>query len=212
MRKLLFIFSIALCACSSVIVRPLYIIDNSVVYIDSFTIPDSYNQIAYKNIKSFKAAAGVTKERKRSERERINRDIDYATSLVTGKSMSEAKAMRLEREAARKAEAKEIYNIILSGDYNDVNLQRINDYINESTPRNPYGRRLSQRLPQAVERSLLERDRGNAQDALYSRAAEGASGTDGKISEGTKRAVKAKKIGTAEAAGHCSMKSFTGQQ
>ena len=131
---------------------------------------------------------------------------------VAGKSMSEAKAMRLEREAARKAEAKEIYNIILSGDYNDVNLQRINDYINESTPRNPYGRRLSQRLPQAVERSLLERDRGNAQDALYSRAAEGASGTDGKISEGTKRAVKAKKIGTAEAAGHCSMKSFTGQQ
>lgn len=53
MRKLLFIFSIALSACSSVIVRPLYIIDNSVVYIDSFTIPDSYNQIAYKNIKSF---------------------------------------------------------------------------------------------------------------------------------------------------------------
>ena len=133
-------------------------------------------------------------------------------ALIAGKSMSEAKAMRLEREAARKAEAKEIYNIILSGDYNDVNLQRINDYINESTPRNPNGRQLSQRLPQAVERSLLERDRGNAQDALYSRAAEGASGTYGKISEGTKGAVKAKKIGTAEAAGHCSMKSFTGQQ
>ncbi|MGM9845684.1 MAG: hypothetical protein ACI30K_05585, partial [Muribaculaceae bacterium] len=44
-----------------------------------------------------------------------------------------------------------------SGEINDVTLQQINEYINDSTPRNRYGRPLSQRLPQGVERALYAR-------------------------------------------------------
>ena len=54
--------------------------------------------------------------------------------------------------------AKKIYEIILSGQYNNVSLQEIQKFIDDVTPRNQYGRRLSERLPQRVEQTLFRKD------------------------------------------------------
>lgn len=84
----------------------------------------------------------------------------------------------------------------------DVTLQQINDYINDVTPNNPYGRRLSQRLPQRVGRAV-ERKKGIAAvDALLSRASESAirpnerTRAEGrrKIEEGKKKGLEQRHI------------------
>ena len=79
-----------------------------------------------------------------------------------------------ENERKRKELTKKIYSKILSGQFEGVTLQQINDYINDVTPNNRYGRVLSQRLPQEVGRKV-EREKGIAAvDALFSRASEGS--------------------------------------
>ena len=104
---------------------------------------------------------------------------------LTGGEMPER---RLECELT-----KEIHGIILSGDFNSVNLQKISDYINDVTPNNSYGRRLSERLPQRVERTLYDRAKENAIDALYGRAAESAVSPHERVSATGRRAIEKRK-------------------
>ena len=124
---------------------------------------------------SANAAADAELLRKQSEREIVNSKIDAATAIVTGKDIKTVRQERREREAARKRLAAEIYRKVLAGEINDVTLQQINEYINDSTPRNRYGRPLSQRLPQGVERALYARTPENRIDVLFSRISESGS-------------------------------------
>lgn len=152
---------------------------------------------------------------RRKERERINSVIDEATAMVSHKDINTVRRERQAREAARRKQTKKIYDIILSGEYNDVSLQEINDYINDVTPYNPYGRRLSERLPQRVERKMYERERENAIDALYSRVSESTVRPNERVSASGRRAIEEKKKELleqwAKASGnwHTDIKDFT---
>ena len=113
--------------------------------------------------------------------------------------------------------AKEYQENVLSGNFNEVTLQKINQYIDETTPRNPYGRRLSQRLPQRVEREMYESQRENAVDALYSRISESSVPANGRFSESGRREIESRKKealkGWAIATGnwHTDLSAFTNQ-
>ena len=159
-------------------------------------------KISYANLKSGKAeGASVEGERfnakkvsdRRQEKNRMNNTIDQAVALVMGQDVKEAKADRLKREQKRKEDAAEIYESVLSGDFNDVTLQKINDYIDDSTPLNPFGRRISQRLPQKLERKLLEGARTNIVDALFSRISESAVPSSRRASEEGRREIEERK-------------------
>lgn len=163
-------------------------------------------------------AREVVELSKRSEeREQTNRWIDEATAFVSGKSIKEARQERIRKERERKELAKEIYENVLSGNFNEVTLQKINQYIDETTPRNPYGRRLSQRLPQRVEREMYENQRENAVDALYSRISESSVPANGRFSESGRREIESRKKealkGWAIATGnwHTDLSAFTNQ-
>gem|GEM_PF-1460065 len=140
---------------------------------------------------------------RREKRDEINRNIDDAMSFVTGKPISEVRRKRISDEQARKQKAKEIYEKVLSGEFDDVFLQEINDYINEVTPRNPFGRRLSQRLPQAVERRMYEvarKDQRHASgydfeawDALCSRICEASVRPNERFGKAGRRAIEERK-------------------
>lgn len=98
------------------------------------------------------------------------------------------------REKQRRELTKELYDKILQCQFDEVTLQKIYDYVRTATPQNPYGRRISQRLPQRVERSLHARQRKDGVDALISRASEGAVPPfDRKSAEGKRRIEEAKK-------------------
>ncbi len=140
-----------------------------------------------------KLMSGGEMSERRKEREEQNRVIDEATAFVTGKSVAEARRKRLAREEKRREDAKEVYNIILSGEYNDVSLQEIRDFIDDVTPDNKYGRRLSERLPQEVERRMYERARENALDALFTRVSESTVRPNERTRPSGRRAIEAKK-------------------
>ena len=129
----------------------------------------------------------------KQKRETQNYAIDEATAFVTGKDIKEVRAIRKQKEQERKVLAQEIYDLVLKGEFNDVTLQKINDYIDDVTPKNPYGRRISQRLPQAVERSLHEGARANAVDALFSRISERAVSKNERFSEEGRRKIEERK-------------------
>ena len=159
----------------------------------------------------------VQLSKRSEEREQTNRWIDEATAFVSGKSIKEVRQERIRKERERKELAKEIYENVLSGNFNEVTLQKINQYIDETTPRNPYGRRLSQRLPQRVEREMYENQRENAVDALYSRISESAVPANGRFSESGRREIESRKKealkGWAIATGnwHTDLSAFTNQ-
>lgn len=67
-----------------------------------------------------------------------------------------------------------MYDKILRGEYNDVTLRQLDEYISNYTPNNEYGRRISKRIPPRVERKVLKRERANIIDALYTRISESA--------------------------------------
>lgn len=119
------------------------------------------------------------KSEARRKRDEQNHAIDHVTSLITGLTEKEARQERLRWEQHHRDLAKEIYDAVLQGNFNDVTLQKINKYIDESTPKNPFGRRISQRVPQEMERSLHEGTRTNAVDALFTRISESAVGDAG---------------------------------
>ena len=164
-----------------------------------------------------RARDGVQLSKRSEEREQTNRWIDEATAFVSGKSIKEVRQERIRKERERKELAKEIYENVLSGNFNEVTLQKINQYIDETTPRNPYGRRLSQRLPQRVEREMYENQRENAVDALYSRISESSVPANGRFSESGRREIESRKKealkGWAIATGnwHTDLSAFTNQ-
>ena len=122
------------------------------------------------------------------------RTIDEAVSFVTGKPLNEVKAKRQADERRIKAEAKELYEKVLAGDFNDVTLRLLNNYLDHVTPNNPYRRPLSKRLPQKVLRRMGGAARANEVDALFSRICEGSVGTSGKAvaRDGAGRVVEKK--------------------
>ena len=158
------------------------------------------------------------KSEARRKRDEQNHAIDYVTSLITGQTEKEARQERLLREQQRRDLAKEIYDAVLQGNFNDVTLQKIDKYIDESTPKNTFGRRISQRVPQKMERSLHAGHRTNAVDALFTRISESAVGDAGtKLArnrserEGTKEIKKELLKGWAIATGnwHTGIHDFT---
>lgn len=145
----------------------------------------------------------------REPRAENHRTLEEGISLVTGKNMGEARRWRQAWEQAHRDLAREIYDAVLRGDFGELTLQRIEQYIDESTPKNPYGRRISQRVPQAMERALHEGNRTNAVDALFTRISESTvGGTGAKLARdrSQREATKAKKRellkGWAIATGH----------
>ncbi|PXX22280.1 hypothetical protein EJ73_01270 [Hoylesella shahii DSM 15611 = JCM 12083] len=161
---------------------------------------------------------------RRKKREEKNRLIDEATALITGKDVKQVRKERIEDERHRKEEAQEIYEKVLSGDFSDVTLQKIDKYINKVTSNNVYGRRLSQRLPQSVERKMYQRRQGALgfdaieRDALFSRISESAVPKNGRASKAGRREVERRKEkalkGWAIATGHwhTDLSEFTDEQ
>ena len=131
--------------------------------------------------------------RKRKPEEIAAYNFDRAAALVLG-STKEAREYRKRLEFERKQEATELYTAVLKKDFSDVTLRLIDKYINDATPKNPYGRRISKRLPQELERGLHEGARTNAVDALFSRISEGAVPPSQRTSqEGRRRIEETKK-------------------
>ncbi|MGN1210646.1 MAG: hypothetical protein ACI4TM_03095, partial [Candidatus Cryptobacteroides sp.] len=143
--------------------------------------------------------------------------VSGAISFLTGKSKGEVKEdLRKENLEIRK-QTKELYEKVLKGDFDEVTLRLIDEYINNVTPENPYRRPLSKRLPQAVGRRMRKGERTNSVDALFTRISESAVREAGSSVERTRarRAIEEKKKellkGWAIATGnwHTSVSDFT---
>ena len=126
-------------------------------------------------------------------RNRMWQTVDRATALATGRTEKEVRRERQERMRKFRVETKELYGRVLSGNFDDVTLQLINNHIDNATPDNRYWRPLSKRLPQGVERSLRKGERTGAVDALFSRICEGAVEKDGRTGAEARRRVEEKK-------------------
>ena len=152
---------------------------------------------------------------RRQEKKRVNDAIDSAAGFLLLGGKKQAKKLRLEMEAKRKMLAKEIYSSVLKGDFNPVTLSQIDKFIEDATPANPFGRRISQRLPQRMERALRQGARANAVDALFSRISESAVPANERFSEAGRRKIEERKKellkGWAIATGnwHTDLKEFT---
>ena len=130
---------------------------------------------------------------RRRRREEQNRTIDEAMAFVTGKDVKLVRKERMARERERKELAKEIYEKVLQGDFSDVTLRQIDKYISDATPKNPFGRRISERLPQRMERGLHEGERINAIEALFTRICESSVPKNGRFSKAGRRAIERRK-------------------
>ena len=113
------------------------------------------------------------------------------------------------------AERKEMYDRVLSGNFDEVTLRLINNYIANVTPRNREWRPLSKRLPQEVERGLRKGERASYVDALFSRICESAvpknerAGAEGKRRIEEKKKELLKKWAIATGNWHTSVSDFT---
>lgn len=106
--------------------------------------------------------------------------VDWATAFVSGKSREEATEIRRERGRKFKEETKELYGRVLSGNFDDVTLRLIDEFIDKSTPNNPYERPISKRLPTRALQKMRGGERTGSVDALFSRICESTVGKDGK--------------------------------
>ena len=106
--------------------------------------------------------------------------VDWSTAFVSGKSREEATEIRRERGRKFKEETKELYGRVLSGNFDDVTLRLIDEFIDKSTPNNPYERPISKRLPARALQKMRGGERTGSIDALFSRISESAVGKDGK--------------------------------
>lgn len=136
-------------------------------------------------------------ERKESERRKkraeTNNVIAEAISIVTGKDKKDIHRERAERVQKRKREARRVYDLILSGQFNDVSLQDINNYINDVTPNNEFGRHISERLPQRVVRNVEKKKGIEAVDTLFSRVCESAVRPNERTRSEGRRAIERRK-------------------
>ena len=121
--------------------------------------------------------------------------VDWSTAFVSGKSREEATEIRRERGRKFKEETKELYGRVLSGNFDDVTLRLIDEFIDKSTPNNPYERPISKRLPTRALQKMRGGERTGSVDALFSRICESAVGKDGKALPRAerKRAIEEKK-------------------
>ena len=106
--------------------------------------------------------------------------VDWSTAFVSGKSWEEATEIRRERGRKFKEETKELYGRVLSGNFDDVTLRLIDEFIDKSTPNNPYERPISKRLPTRALQKMRGGERTGSVDALFSRICESTVGKDGK--------------------------------
>ena len=106
--------------------------------------------------------------------------VDWSTAFVSGKSREEAAEIRRERGRKFKEETKELYGRVLSGNFDDVTLRLIDEFIDKSTPNNPYERPISKRLPTRALQKMRGGERTGSVDALFSRICESTVGKDGK--------------------------------
>ena len=106
--------------------------------------------------------------------------VDWSTAFVSGKSREEATEIRRERGRKFKEETKELYGRVLSGNFDDVTLRLIDEFIDKSTPNNPYERPISKRLPTRALQKMRGGERTGSIDALFSRICESTVGKDGK--------------------------------
>ena len=106
--------------------------------------------------------------------------VDWSTAFVSGKSREEATEIRRERGRKFKEETKELYGRVLSGNFDDVTLLLIDEFIDKSTPNNPYERPISKRLPARALQKMRGGERTGSIDALFSRICESTVGKDGK--------------------------------
>ncbi len=127
------------------------------------------------------------------KRNRVLSTVDEAVSIVTGKPVKDVRAERRAREAEYKEETKKLYDAVLSGDFNAVTLQRINDYLDHVTPSNEYGRPLSKRLPPEVLRGVRKGERTGEVDVLFSRICESAVPAHERTRAEAKRRIEEKK-------------------
>ncbi len=135
--------------------------------------------------------------------------------MLTGKSPAYwRRRRRIEEEEIRK-ERKEMYENVLKGDFDDLTLRQIDNYIEHVTPYNRYRRPLSQRLPSKALRGVYEGERAGAVDVLFSRICESAVPKNGRTRAEGKRRIEEKKKellkGWAIATGNwrTSVKDFT---
>ena len=161
----------------------------------------------------FEAARHKSKEAE--ERDKQLRTQDLAIAIVTGKTEQQVRAERRERERRFKEETKELYERVLSGNFDDVTLRLIDNYINQVTPYNYYGRPLSKRLPPRVGQKVSRGEQTGSIDALFSRICESAVGANERTRSEARRRIEEKKKellkGWAIATGnwHTSVKDFT---
>jgi hypothetical protein len=127
------------------------------------------------------------------KRNRTLATVDKAVSFISGKPIKEVRAERKAREAKFKAETKELYDRILSGNFDDVTLQRLNYFLDHVTPNNEYGRRLSKRLPQEVVRRVRKGERTSEVDVLFSRICESSVPANERTRPEAKRRIEEKK-------------------
>ncbi len=116
-----------------------------------------------------------------------------AMHLATGRDKKAIRAEVEQKIADIRKETKELYTRVLSGDFNDVTLQLINNYIDSFTPYNEYWRPLSKRLPPKALRSLRKGERTGAVDALFSRICESAVEKNGRAGADGRRKIEEKK-------------------
>ena len=149
------------------------------------------------------------------KRNKMWRLIDRTTAMFTGKTEKEAREARRKEMQKITAERKEMYDRVLSGNFDEVTLRLINNYIANVTPRNREWRPLSKRLPQEVERGLRKGERASYVDALFSRICESAvsknerAGAEGKRRIEEKKKELLKKWAIATGNWHTSVSDFT---
>ena len=116
-----------------------------------------------------------------------------AMHLATGRDKKAIRAEVEQKIADIRKETKELYTRVLSGNFDDVTLQLINNYIDNFTPYNEYWRPLSKRLPSKALRSLRKGERANSVDVLFSRISESAVPKNGRTGAEARRRVEEKK-------------------
>ena len=118
------------------------------------------------------------------KRNELLRDWDRSVASVIGRDSNEVGEERKRRFNEYKEETKNLYDRVLSGNFDEVTLQAIDDYIDKATPLNRYGRPIYQRLPQRVGQKVHGGERTGRVDALISRISESAVRADGETLSG----------------------------
>ena len=161
--------------------------------LDVLGTEDGQRVLDMANGRDVRLEAARHKSKEAEERDKQLRTQDLATALVTGKSEQQARAERRERERKFKEETKELYDRVLSGNFDDVTLRLIDDYISKVTPNNYYGRPLSKRLPKRALSKMRGGEQAGSVDALFSRISESAVGANERTRPEAKRRIEEKK-------------------